>query len=157
VAGQQRRPIPALSPPPYVALLIRRLRGRRDERGVVSTWTILMASGVFLVLLGLVYDGGNAMNNRIAAHRAAEQAARAAADEMRGVRDGAAGINQATATARANQILAQAGRHGTVSIDGLDVTVRVIGRSDNAFLNAIGFDSFPVDETGTATSITGPN
>ena len=78
--------------------LIRRLRTRRDERGVVSTWTILMASGVFLVLLGLVYDGGNAMNQRIAAHRAAEQAARAAADEMRGVRDGTEGINQATAT-----------------------------------------------------------
>jgi len=147
---------PTDTPLPYVALLTRRLRGRRDERGVVSTWTILMASG-FLVLLGLVYDGGNAMNNRIGAHRAAEQAARAAADEMRGVRDGAEGINQATATARANRILAQAGWHGTVSIDGLDVTVRVAGRSDNAFLNVLGFESFPVNETGTATSITGPN
>lgn len=137
--------------------MIRRLRRRRDERGVVSTWTILIASGVFLVLLGLVYDGGNAMNQRIAAHRAAEQAARAAADEMRGVRDGTEGINQATATARANRILAQAGWNGTVSIDGLDVTVRVTGRSDNAFLNVLGFESFPVSETGTATSITGPN
>lgn len=117
-----------------------------------------MASGVFLVLLGLVYDGGNAMNQRIAAHRAAEQAARAAADEMRGVRDGTEGINQATATARANQILQQAGWSGsTVNIDGLDVTVRVTGKSDNAFLNVLGFTSFPVDETGTATSITGPN
>ncbi|MDP4032930.1 MAG: hypothetical protein Q8P60_08800, partial [Pseudorhodobacter sp.] len=105
----------------------------------------------------LVYDGGNAMNERIAAHRAAEQAARAAADEMRGVRDGTEGINQATATARANQILREAGWSGAVSIDGLDVTVRVTGRSDNVFLGAIGFSSFPVDETGTATSITGPN
>ena len=139
------------------APIIRRLSRRRDERGVVSTWTILMASGVFLVLLGLVYDGGNAMNNRIAAHRAAEQAARAAADEMRGVRDGTEGINQATATARANQILAQTGWNGTVTIDQLDVTVRVTGKSDNAFLNVLGFESFPVDETGTATSITGPN
>lgn len=137
--------------------MIRGPRRRRDERGVVSTWTILMASGVFLVLLGLVYDGGNAMNSRIAAHRAAEQAARAAADEMRGVRDGTEGINQATASARANQILAQAGWNGTVTIDQLDVTVRVTGKSDNAFLNVLGFESFPVDETGTATSITGPN
>ena len=140
-----------------ISRLIRRLRTRRDERGVVSTWMILMASGVFLVLLGLVYDGGNAMNQRIAAHRAAEQAARAAADEMRGVRDGTEGINQATATARANQILQQAGWSGSVNIDGLDVTVRVTGKSDNAFLNVLGFTSFPVDETGTATSITGPN
>ena len=41
-----------------------RLRAPRDERGVVSVWTIFMASGVFLILLGLVYDGGNAMNSR---------------------------------------------------------------------------------------------
>jgi len=134
----------------------RRLRSPRDERGVISTWTILTASGVFLVLLGLVYDGGNAMNDRIEAHRTAEQAARAAADEMRGIRDGTEGINQATATARANEILQQAGWNGTVRIDGLDVTVRVTGKSDNAFLNVIGFPSFPIDETGTATSITGP-
>lgn len=132
---------------------------RRDERGVISTWTILTASGVFLVLLGLVYDGGNAMNERIAAHRAAEQAARAAADEMRGVRDGTEGINRSTAEVRANEILRQAGWRGTVSvsISGLNVEVRVTGKSDNAFLGAIGFPSFPVDETGTATSITGPN
>ncbi len=139
------------------ARLRRRLWEDRDERGVISVWTIMMASGVFLILLGLVYDGGNAMNERIEAHRAAEQAARAAADEMRGVRDGTEGINQATATARANQVLSQAGWSGTVQIEGLDVTVRVTGKSDNAFLSVIGFPSFPVDETGTATSITGPN
>ena len=133
------------------------LSAPRDERGVVSVWTIFMASGVFLVLLGLVYDGGNAMNNRISAHRSAEQAARAAADEMRGVRDGAEGINQATAVQRANQVLAQAGWQGSVSINGLDVSVQVTGKSDNAFLGVIGFKSFPIDETGTATSITGPN
>ncbi|MEJ7831869.1 MAG: pilus assembly protein TadG-related protein [Nocardioides sp.] len=117
----------------------------------------MTASGVFLVLLGLVYDGGNAMNERIEAHRSAEQAARAAADEIGGVRDGTEEINQATAIARANQILDQAGWRGAVTIDGLDVTVTVRGSSDNAFLNVIGFDSFPVNETGTATSITGPN
>lgn len=123
----------------------------------MSVWTILIASGVFLVLLGLVYDGGQAMNDRIAAHRAAEQAARAAADEMRGVRDGAEGINQTTARERAHQILADAGWNGSIRIDGLDVTVTVTGTSENVFLNVIGFDSFPVHETGTATSITGPN
>lgn len=133
-----------------------RRRGR-NERGVISVWTILIASGVFLLLLGLVYDGGNAMNERIEAHRAAEQAARAAADEMRGIRDGTEGINRQTAITRANQILSQAGWTGTVSIDGVAVTVRVRGRSDNMFLDRIGFASFPVNVTGTATSITGPN
>lgn len=130
--------------------------GARDERGAVSVWALLMASGVFLVLLGLVYDGGTVINERVEAHRVAEQAARAAADEMSGVRDGAEGINSVAATARANAILSQAGWSGVVSIEGLNVTVRVQGASENVFLGAIGFGSFPVDETGSATSITGP-
>jgi len=129
----------------------------RDERGVVSVWTVLTASGVFLLLLGLVYDGGNAIDERLEAHRAAEQAARAAADEMQGVRDENEAVNVATAKARANQILTQSGWSGTVTVTGLDVTVRVVGTSENSFLNVIGVKSFPVDVTGTATSISGPN
>ncbi|GAW52566.1 putative membrane protein (Precursor) [Nocardioides sp. PD653] len=140
-----------------LSALVDRVRGRRDEVGaIISVWTIAVASGVFLILLGLVYDGGNAMNNRISAHRSAEQAARAAADTMRGLRDGDESVNPATAVTRADQILAQAGWHGTVTINGLDVTVRVTGKSQNVFLGVIGFNSFPIDETGHATSITGP-
>jgi Flp pilus assembly protein TadG len=130
---------------------------RRDERGVVSVWTVLTASGVFLVLLGLVYDGGSAVDARVEAHRAAEQAARAAADEIHGVRDENEEINLSAAKARANQILNQAGWSGTVTVNGLDVTVTVTGKSENTFLNVIGIKSFPVDVTGTATSISGPN
>jgi len=132
-------------------------RRRRVERGVVSVWTVLTASGVFLVLLGLVYDGGAAIDARLEARRAAEQAARAAADELHGVRNGVEGINLATAKSRANRILSQAGWSGTVRVDGLDVTVTVTGQSDNTFLGVLGITSFPVDVTGTATSITGPN
>lgn len=133
-------------------------RGRRhDERGVVSVWTVLTASGVFLLLLGLVYDGGNAIDARVEAHRAAEQAARAAADQMQGIRDENEGINLPAAKARATQILNQAGWSGTVIVTGLDVTVTVTGKSENTFLNVIGIKSFPVEVTGTATSISGPN
>jgi len=129
---------------------------RRDERGVVSVWTVLTASGVFLLLLGLVYDGGNAVDARLEAHRAAEQAARAAADEMQGVRDENEAINLSAAKNRAHQILTQSGWSGTVTVTGLDVTVNVTGTSENTF-NVIGINSFPVDVTGTATSISGPN
>ena len=130
---------------------------RRDERGVVSVWTVLTASGVFLVLLGLVYDGGSAVDARVEAHRAAEQAARAAADEMQGVRDENEAINLSAAKARADQILNQSGWSGAVTVKGLDVTVTITGKSENTFLNVIGIKSFPVDVTGTATSISGPN
>jgi hypothetical protein len=132
-------------------------RIRRDERGAVSAWTILMASGVFLILLGLVYDGGNVIDARLEAHRAAEQAARGGADEMAGLRDGHETVNVLAARSRANEILADAGWQGSVRIRGRDVSVRVRDRSPNVFLNVIGFKSFPVDVTGTATSITGPD
>jgi Flp pilus assembly protein TadG len=110
-----------------------------------------------LVLLGLVYDGGSAVDARVEAHRAAEQAARAAADQMQGVRDENEAINLSAARTRANQILTQSGWSGTVTVKGLDVTVRVTGKSENTFLGVIGIKSFPVDVMGTATSISGPN
>lgn len=130
---------------------------RRDERGVVAVWTVLVASGVVVILLGLVHDGGTAVNRRIEAHRAAEQAARAAADEMRGVRDGVESINRATAVQRANQVLTQSGWTGSVAIRGLEVDVTVAGKSENVFLGVIGFRSFPINETGTATAIDRPD
>jgi hypothetical protein len=109
------------------------------------------------MLMGLVYDGGSAVDARVEAHRAAEQAARAAADQIQGVRDENEGINLSAAKARANQILTQSGWSGTVTVKGLDVTVTVTGKSENTFLGVIGIKSFPVDVTGTATSISGPN
>ena len=118
---------------------------------------MLTASGVFLLLLGLVYDGGNAIDARVEARRAAEQAARAAADEMQGLRDENEAINLPDAKARATRILTQAGWSGTVTVSGLDVIVTVTGKSENTFLNVIGIQSFPVEVTGNATSISGPN
>lgn len=127
-----------------------------DQRGVASVWTVLAASGVFLLLLGLVFDGGSAVDARAEAKRAAEQAARAGADELQGVRSHQESVNSHAAQARARQVLAQAGWSGIVTVNGLDVTVTVTDSSDNVFLGAIGLPSFPVDVTGSATSITGP-
>jgi Flp pilus assembly protein TadG len=119
-------------------------------------WTVLSASGVFLLLLGLVFDGGSAVDARAEAKRAAEQAARAGADELQGVRSHQESVNSHAAQARARQVLAHAGWTGTVTVNGLDVTVTITDSSDNVFLGAIGLPSFPVDVTGSATSITGP-
>lgn len=127
----------------------------RDDRGFVTAWTIFAASGIFLLLLGLVYDGGNVVNDRIAAHRAAEQAARAAADQITGLRSGTESIDIPAATRAATQVLAASDWTGDIAINGLDVTVTVHGRTPTVFLGAIGMKAFTVEELGTATAVTG--
>lgn len=127
----------------------------RDDAGFVTVWTIFAASGIFLLLLGLVYDGGNVVNDRIAAHRAAEQAARAAADQITGLRSGTERIDVHAATRAATQVLGTSNWTGDVAIDGLDVTVTVRGRTPTVFLGAVGLDAFTVEEQGTASAVTG--
>ena len=119
-------------------------------------WTLLAASGVFLLLLGLVYDGGNAIDARLEAKRAAEQAARAGADELRGARSGAEYVDAEAAAARARAILRAAGWSGTVRVAGTDVVVHVVGSEPTVFLGVVGIDRFRVQESGTATAVTGP-
>ncbi|MEO7844371.1 MAG: pilus assembly protein TadG-related protein [Nocardioides sp.] len=127
---------------------------------MVGVWTLLMATGLFLVLLGLVVDGGTAINDRLEAKRAAEQAARGAADELSasGVRSQNDTIAVAASAARAQYLLTEAGWTGTVTITGTTVRVRVSGPPTRTrFLAAVGVSSFPVTVHGTATAITGPD
>lgn len=125
----------------------------RPDDGFVTVWTVLAASGVFLLLLGLVYDGGTTMNDRLAAHRAAEQAARAAADQVTGIRSGDEQIDVAAAHRAARTVLQDAGWTGLVDVSGLDVTVTVVGVTRTVFLGAVGLETFPVDEQATATVV----
>ena len=128
----------------------------RDDRGVAAVWTLLSSAGVLLLLLGLVFDGGSVVDARLEAKRAAEQAARAGADELRGARSGVESVDADAAAARAREILRRAGWSGTVQVRGTEVRVRVTGSEPTVFLGAIGLQRLPVDETGSATAITGP-
>ncbi len=125
---------------------------------MASVWALLVAAGAFTLLLGLVVDGGNAIDARLEAKRAAEQAARAGADALAagGVRSGTDSLDADEAAARARAVLARAGWHGTVAVAGTEVRVSVDGRSPNEFLGVIGVSFFRVHESGTATAITGP-
>lgn len=129
---------------------------RGDERGSASIWAILIIAGAFTVLLGLVVDGGQVIDARVAASRAAAQAARAGADALSSasVRNGHDAIDVETARARAQTYLRDAGMHGTVSVAGDTVTVTVTGRSNTRILGVIGITSFPIDETESARAIT---
>lgn len=128
----------------------------RDERGSASIWAILVIAGAFTVLLGLVVDGGRVIDERVAASRAAAQAARAGADALSAasVRSGSDAIDVEAARARAQTYLRDAGMSGTVSVTGDTVTVTVTGRSTNQILGVIGVTSFPIDETESARAIT---
>jgi len=128
----------------------------RDERGSASIWAILVIAGAFTVLLGLVVDGGRVIDERVAASRAAAQAARAGADALSAasVRNGSDAVDAETARARAQSYLRDAGMDGTVSVAGDTVTVRITAESENQIFGVIGVTSFPIDETESARAIT---
>jgi Flp pilus assembly protein TadG len=128
----------------------------RDERGSASIWAILVIAGAFTVLLGLVVDGGRVIDERVAASRAAAQAARAGADALSAasVRNGSDAVDAEAARVRAQRYLRDAGMDGTVSVTGDTVTVTVTGESKNQILGVIGVSSFPIDETESARAIT---
>ncbi|GAA1076554.1 hypothetical protein GCM10009576_099500 [Streptomyces rhizosphaericus] len=128
----------------------------RSERGSASIWAILVISGAFTVLLGLVVDGGRVMDARIAASRAAAQAARVGAESLSSasVRSGHDAISVEAAKARAQNYLHDAGMSGAVSVSGDTVTVTVTGASETQILGVIGIASFPIRESESARAIT---
>ena len=132
------------------------MRGRRNDKGSVSIWTLLLTSGAFTLLLGLTFDGGHLIDARLEAARVASQAARLGADQLSAssVRDGGDAVNSEAAAVEARRYLAAAGHQGTVGIHGDRVTVTVTGSSPARILNVIGIDSFPVKESVTAVGIT---
>ncbi len=144
-----------------VTALVRRWRGRgRDDAGAASVMVLALVV-VLMVVAGLVVDGGRAVNARAAAFDAAEQAARAAANQ---VDDGAlrAGgdvtIDADAATAAAvDHLVAQgydAGRI-TVAADAQEVRVTVRETVSTSLLALIFIQSFDVEGTATARPAVG--
>jgi Flp pilus assembly protein TadG len=133
---------------------------RHDERGAAAVWTLIIASTAFVALLGLVGGGGELVNDHVAAKRAAEQAARAGADELSQaavVHDSTDRVNVGDAIARAKQVLQQAGWSGTVQVNGSEVTVTATGTREPQFLRLLGVGVVHIQETGSANAISTPN
>lgn len=139
----------------------RNIGGRRqsDERGVAAVWTLIIASAVFIPLIGLVGGGGELVNEQVSARRAAEQAARAGADALSeaSLRSGVDRVDAGTAIARANQMLTTAGWSGSVQVEGSRVIVTVDDIRSPPFLSFLGLGHTPVRETGIADAITSPD
>lgn len=132
---------------------------RRDERGAAAAWTLIIASTAFVALLGLVGGGGELINERVEAKRAAEQAARAGADELSAsaVRSGSDQVDTGAAIARAKGVLRDSGWSGTVRVRGSEVIVTATGTRDPQFLGLLGVGAINIRETGSADAISTPD
>lgn len=126
------------------------------EAGSASAWALIVMATAFTALLGLVVDGGNVIDARLNASRAAAQAARVGADALSqaSLRNGHDSVDTAIATARARSYLHAAGMNGTTTVQGQTVSVTVRDRAKTQILGVLGISSFPVQETQTAVAIT---
>jgi Flp pilus assembly protein TadG len=132
---------------------------RRHERGVAAAWTLILTSTAFVALLGLVGGGGELINERVEAKRAAEQAARAGADALSAsaVRSGSDQVDPGAAIVRAQSVLRAAGWSGTVRVQGSEVVVTATGTREPQFLGLLGVGAIKIRETGSAHAISTPD
>lgn len=120
---------------------------------------MIITTTAFVALMALVGGGGELINERVEAKRAAEQAARAGADELSAsaVRSGTDRVDAGQAIARANNVLRQAGWSGSVNVQGSRVVVTVTDSRPPQFLSLIGVGAIQINETGAADAISTPD
>ncbi|SMX95237.1 Putative Flp pilus-assembly TadE/G-like [Brevibacterium sp. Mu109] len=145
--------------PAWFRTACRRARRDRDERGVAAVWLLIIAATAFVALVGLVGGGGELTNYQVEARRAAEQAARAGADELSeaAIRSGTDEVNTGAAIARARTVLTTSGWTGTVQVRGSTVIVTATGTRKPTFLPLLYVKTVHINETGTATAISSPD
>jgi Flp pilus assembly protein TadG len=134
------------------------------ERGSMSVFTVIFSVMVFL-LAGLLVDGGAAINARLRAADIAEQAGRAAADQIDVEHLRTTGqarlLEEGTVCAKAEEIVsayaASDVRLGecTVGAGQAEVTVRVSVGWKAFFLAALGFPGSDTEAEATAGPDTG--
>lgn len=132
--------------------MTRKLRQSR-ERGSISAWLAVTTFGV-LLMFGLVVDMVGADRARHRVETVANQAARAAGQELENTA-AAQGLgvstNSARATTAGEQHLAIAGVSGTVNIQsGTTIVVTTTDTYSTKVLGIIGVDSVTVTGEGTS-------
>ncbi|WP_415954415.1 TadE/TadG family type IV pilus assembly protein [Streptomyces sp. KLOTTS4A1] len=139
--------------------VVRTLR-RGGDRGSVEVAMPLIALTLFIIL-GLVVDGGGALNANSQATYVAQEAARAGAqriDPGQAITGEAIVVDPDAAAAAAQAYLAAHDLEGTtrVSADGKTLFVTVTGTYDTTFASLIGYDTLPVTGEGQATLLHQP-
>ncbi len=124
-------------------------RLRDPESGTVTAFVVVFMLAL-LVMAGLVLDGGLALSAKVQAIDDAQAAARAGAQAIDVPLYRATGeitLDPTLASADAEAFLARAGRTGTVSVAGDEVTVTVTITQSTRILSVVGVEHFT--ETGT--------
>lgn len=143
--------------------MVRRVRARLTatgsaQDGFVTVFTVIIVAAL-LVLAGLVFDGGRAMDGRVTALDEAQEAARAGAQQIdlptfRAT--GTAILNDNAAITAAENYIAATGDTGTATVAGDTVTVTVTHIEPTQILSMIGIGSLTENATATATAEQGP-
>jgi hypothetical protein len=126
---------------------------RRDE-GAMTLFYVVMALCLFLIV-GLVWDGGAALDAASRADEIAQEAARAGGEQIdptQAIEGTAIVVSPNAAQAAAHSYLQQAGVTGTVAVDpgGQMLTVDVTTLYHPAFATLLGIGSMTMTGHGTA-------
>lgn len=132
----------------------RRLPGARGDAGSMTLFYI-GAALCLLVVIGLVADGGGALNAASRADAIAAEAARAGGQQLdasQAIPGTAIVVDPEAARAAASAYLTQAGVTGTVDVsaDRTTLTVTVHDHYTTAFASLIGYSQIQVTGHGTA-------
>lgn len=134
-----------------------RWRSASDTGSITLMLAVLFVA--LIALAGIVIDGGAKLNQAENATAIAQEAARAGAgmvNQGNALSTGSFTVDQAQAVAAAQQYLASAGYHGSVTPVGtqsIQVIVTVTGPT--RVLSIIGIDSMTSTGTATASLVTG--
>lgn len=144
-----------MSTPPLRQILARRqaaLAARRRDRGSLSVFYALSALAILMVM-GLLVDGGGALNTANRATSLAQEAARTAGQQLdlaQAIEGTAITIDPDAAVGAAQDYLAAASAQGTVEVTdgGQSITVTVTDTYETYFAQFVGAATISV--TGTA-------
>jgi len=126
----------------------------RNSRGSLSALTVCLVLSM-MALIGLVLDGGATINNYVRLSDIAENAARAAAQEISGVRTGDIQIDNRAAVIVGQEYLRMRGVSGTVTTSSDSVVVEVSGETRFQILGLIGLSSRKIHLLRTARLVAG--
>jgi len=134
-----------------------RWRSASDTGSITLMLVVLFVA--LIALAGIVIDGGAKLNQAENATAIAQEAARAGAgmvNQSQALSTGSFTVDQSQAVAAAEQYLASAGYHGSVTPVGTEsIQVTVTVTSPTRVLSIIGIDSMTSTGSATASLVTG--
>ena len=130
------------------------MRSASGERGTVSAFIVVLVLAC-LMAAGLALDGGRIVAARVEVTDIAGNAARAAAQQVDGLRSGEPQLDPARARAAAEQVLSAAGASGSVDVRGTSVTVTATTNQPMLLLRLVGISQKRVSATASARAEAG--